>query len=458
MDSLQRTFGQAQALHQAGRLREAEPLYRAVLEQLPGQQLATHRLGTLLLQSNRPDEAEPFLRTSLSASDAPPEAAAHLGLALHQLGRYEEALDWFSRADTAPAGARLPFWRANTLVELGRFDDADAEFERALTLDPGYADARRNRGISRLLRGDYARGLEDYEHRRPADPGRRRESAGMLPDWTGDALAGRAILVTDATGLGDELQFCRYLPVLADAGARVGFRGNPRLYRLLSTLDPRIALLAADAPVDSDYDVHCKLLSLPLLMRTRMESIPAATPYLRAEPERVAHWAQRLGTAGYRIGVCWKGNPRRSIDAGRSFPLAQLEGIAGIDGVRLVSLQMGAGREELATLPAGMRVETLGEDFDSGSDAFVDTAAVMQNLDLVISSCTSVPHVAGALRRPTWVALKSVPEWRWGLGRGDNPWYPQMRLFRQPSRGDWQSVFREMETALRPVVERAAVD
>lgn len=460
METLQRTFGQAQALHRAGRLREAEPLYRAVLEQLPGQQLATHRLGMLLLQSNRPDEAEPYLRASVSGSDAPPEAAAHLGLALHQLGQYEQALHWFERADAASAGARLPFWRANTLVELGRFDAADADFGRALMLDPGFADARRNRGIARLLRGDYARGLEDYEYRRPVDPARRREFAGALPDWSGEPLQGRAILVTDATGLGDELQFCRYLPLLADAGATVGFRGNPRLYRLLSSLDPRIVLVAPDAPIEPAYQLHCKLLSLPLLMHTRLDSIPAITPYLRAEPELAAHWAGRLGaagfhTAGFRVGVCWKGNPRRSIDAGRSFPLALMQGIAAIPGIRLLSLQMGVGSEELAMLPPGMRVESLGDDFDSGSDAFVDTAAVMQHLDLVISCCTSVPHLAGALRRPTWVALKSVPEWRWGLGRDDNPWYPEMRLFRQPARGDWQSVFSAMERALQPLVAGA---
>ncbi len=452
MDSMQRTFGQAQALHQAGRLREAEPLYRAVLEQLPGQPLATHRLGMLLLQSNRPDEAEPYLRASVLGRDAPPEAIAHLGLALHQLGQFEEALHWFERANAASAGARLPFWRANTLVELGRFDDADADFDRALALEPGFSDALRNRGIARLLRGDYARGLEDYEHRRPIDPARRREASGALPDWNGEPLEGRAILVTDATGLGDQLQFCRYLPLLADAGATVGFRGNPRLYRLLCSLDPRITLLASAAPGDPAYELHCKLLSLPFLLHTRLDSIPAVTPYLRAEPERVAHWAGRLGTGGFRIGVCWKGNPRRSIDAGRSFPLALLQGIAAIPGVRLVSLQMGPGTEELATLPPGMRVESLGDDFDRGSDAFVDSAAVMQHLDLVISSCTSVPHLAGALRRPAWVALKSIPEWRWGLERDDNPWYPGMRLFRQPSRGDWQSVFRMMETALRPLV------
>ncbi len=451
MDPLPQTFAQAQALHQAGRLREAEPLYRAVLELLPDHALATHRLGMLLLQSNRPDEAEPLLRASQSRSDGPREAAAHLGLALHQLGRYDEALSWLDRADAALAGARLPFWRANTLVELGRFDEAMGAFDAALALQPEFAEARRNRGILSLLRGDYASGLADYEHRRPADPARRRAQSGALPDWEGEPLAGRAILVTDATGFGDELQFCRYLPLLADRGARVGFRGNPRLYRLLRTLDPRVALVDAgeEGEAPAGYDLHCKLLSLPLRFGTRIDSIPATTPYLRAEPERVAHWRARIGEDDFRVGVCWKGNPRRSIDAGRSFPLRLLEGIAAIPGLRLVSLQKGPGEEQLDALPDGMRVQRLGEDFDAGPDAFVDTAAAMQSLDLVISSCTSVPHLAGALRRPTWVALKAVPEWRWGLGRDDNPWYPDMRLFRQATREGWKPVFDAMEAALR---------
>ena len=451
MDPLSQTFAQAQALHLSGSLRDAESLYRAVLELSPGHALANHRLGMLLLQSNRPDQAEPRLRLSLAGRDGPREAAAHLGLALHQLGQYEDAIDWLDRADPAPGSALLLFWRANTLVELGRFEEARGAFDAALSLQPGFAEARRNRGILSLLRGDYASGLEDYEHRRPADQARRREQSGALPDWQGEPLAGHAILVTDTTGLGDELQFCRYLPLLAEQGAQVGFRGNRRLYRLLRTLDPRIRLLDAPDPGagTEGFDLHCKLLSLPLRFGTRLDTIPAATPYLHAEPARVAHWRARIGEAGFRVGVCWKGNPRRSIDAGRSFPLRLLEGIAALPGVRLVSLQKGPGEEQLDALPEGMRVERLGADFDAGPDAFVDTAAAMQSLDLVISSCTSVPHLAGALRRPAWVALKTVPEWRWGLGRDDNPWYPEMRLFRQVERGDWGPVFTAMEVALR---------
>lgn len=458
MDSLPQTFARAQALHQAGRLREAEPLYRAVLEQLPANVVAQHRLGMLLLQSHRADEAEPLLRASVVASESaspgatpaasrpPPEAAAHLGLALHQLERYEEALHWLDRADPAAIGARLPFWRANTLVELGRLDEALAAFDRALVLEPGFAEAHRNRGILLLLRGDYARGLEDYEHRRPVDAGRRVQHGVQAPDWHGEPLAGRRIAVTDATGFGDELQFCRYLPLLADRGAEVTFLGNPKLYRLLATLDRRVRLLADGS--GEAFDFHCKLLSLPLRFGTRIDTVPAATPYLHAEAERVAHWRARIGEDGFRVGVAWRGSPRRGIDAGRAFPLAALAPLAALPGVRLVSLQKGPGEEELEALPADMRVERLGAEFDAGADAFVDTAAAMMSLDLVVSSCTSVPHLAGALRRPTWVALKPVPEWRWGLGRDDTPWYPEMRLFRQAMRGDWTPVFAAMAREL----------
>jgi hypothetical protein len=178
--------------------------------------------------------------------------------------------------------------------------------------------------------------------------------------------------------------------------------------------------------------------------------LPNQVPYLFAEPELVEKWQRHIGSEGFRIGICWQGNPAGQIDRGRSIPLAQFESISSIAGVRLISLQRTHGLEQLQQLPPGMHIETLGP-FDTGSAAFIDTAAIMQNLDLVVTSDTSVAHLAGALGRPVWLALKHIPDWRWMLDRSDSPWYPSMRLFRQKRRGDWGGVFAEIADALRKI-------
>jgi hypothetical protein len=195
------------------------------------------------------------------------------------------------------------------------------------------------------------------------------------------------------------------------------------------------------------YDYHVPLMSLPLLFSTAVETIPAQNPYLFAAPDRIEKWRPRIGGEGLRIGICWRGNSYKH-DYGRSFSAAQFKGLSRIAGVTLFSLHKGSGEKDLATLPDGMTVTALGDDFDAGPDAFLDTAAVMMGLDLVITSDTSVAHVAGALGVRTWLALPHIPDWRWLLDRRDTPWYPTMRLFRQAARGDWASVFEQMEAEL----------
>jgi hypothetical protein len=189
-------------------------------------------------------------------------------------------------------------------------------------------------------------------------------------------------------------------------------------------------------------------LSLPLFFRTEPNSIPNEVPYLHAEDTLVTHWKQKLGLKGFKVGIAWQGAPG-PIDQGRSIPLSAFTPLARLGGVRLISLQKTHGLDQLANLPADIRIETLGDAFDAGSDAFIDSAAVMECLDLVITSDTSIAHLAGALARPVWVALKQVPDWRWLLERGDSPWYPSMRLFRQERRGDWDTVFAKIGAELR---------
>ena len=202
-----------------------------------------------------------------------------------------------------------------------------------------------------------------------------------------------------------------------------------------------------------DYNFHVSLLSLPKLFVTNEDKIPAVTSYLKADELRVAQWKELIGRHGLKIGICWQCSRVGDVDLGRSFPLISFYKISLMEGVRLFSLQKGEGEDQLKSRPEKMRVEAFNSDFDSGTQSFLDTAAVMMNLDLIITSDTAIAHLAGALGRPTWVALKYMPDWRWMLERTDSPWYPTMRLFRQKQPGDWASVFHEIELALLALLD-----
>jgi hypothetical protein len=210
-------------------------------------------------------------------------------------------------------------------------------------------------------------------------------------------------------------------------------------------------VIARGTPPPS-YDFHMPLMSLPAALRMSEAAIPADVPYLRAEPERAAAWRERLGQNGFKIGVAWQGRPGVAIDRGRSIPLRCFRPLARLPGLRLISLQKNHGVDQIENLPEGFAVETLGADFDAGSDAFLDTAAVMEDLDLVITSDTAIAHLAGALGRPVWLVLRHMPDWRWQLMREDSPWYPTARLFRQRRAGEWDEVFERVARELERVL------
>jgi hypothetical protein len=268
------------------------------------------------------------------------------------------------------------------------------------------------------------------------------------PPWDGSPLDGRTILVHAEQGLGDTMQFLRYVPLVRRRGGRVILVCQPPLMRLLSRV-PGIERLVAWGEPLPEYDVQVPLMSLPGLFGTTLETVPAEVPYLDAEPALVEAWRHRLGSyAGFQVGIVWQGNPRFRFDRLRSIPLAQFAPLARVPGVHLLSLQKGPGRDQLAALPGSFPVTDLGHQLDETTGAFLDTAAVMKNLDLVITSDTVAAHLAGALGVPVWVALHDVPDWRWLLDREDSPWYPTMRLFRQTRPGQWEEVFERIAAAL----------
>ncbi|MDP6175717.1 MAG: hypothetical protein QGF09_16260, partial [Rhodospirillales bacterium] len=262
--------------------------------------------------------------------------------------------------------------------------------------------------------------------------------------WTGGEVVGKHLLLASEQGLGDAIQFARYAQLLGEAGAKVSLACHPRLVRLLQSLPGAVDIQPIDGRLPK-ADLHAPLLSLPHLGGTLFEAIPAPIPYLTPEPDLVRHWTERLGE-GLKIGLAWQGNPAYEGDRTRSIPLARLAPLCEASGTRFFSLQTELGRDQLDRL-GHARIEDLGDELDR-DHAFIDTAAVMGNLDLVITSDTAIPHLAGALGRPVWLLLPHTPDWRWGLEGTLCPWYPTMRLIRQPAPGDWRGAVDQAQAAL----------
>lgn len=428
--------------------------YARALSIQPAFAAAHSNRGAALREMERLDEALASYDQAIAL--APDLATAHgnRGVVLRHLDRLDDSLASHDAAVALePGSAEAHSNRGVTLQELHSYDEALASFDRALALDRDDGEAAWNKAQLLLLRGDYERGWPLYEARR-RKPEFPMVGDAAVPLWrAGAPLAGRSILVHWEQGLGDTIQFCRYLPLLRAEAARVLFAPQRPLMELMRGLGADIEIVDPGDP-PRGYDLRLPLLSLPLALGPTRATIPADVPYLRADEGRIDQWRARLAGGGLRVGVCWQGN-RSAIDRGRSFPLAELSVLSQVPGVRLISLQKGEGAAQLADLPDGLGVETLGEAFDAGPDAFLDSAAVLSLCDLVVTSDTAMAHLAGALGVTTWVALKAVPDWRWLTEGCSSPWYPTMRLFRQRSRGDWGPVFGEIATELGGLVAAA---
>lgn len=427
---------------------EALASYDRALDIDPLSSEAKTNRTSLLVRLDRRDEAMAEYDALVAREPNNPSNYSNRGALLKTMGLPEPAIADFDKAIAlSPDDPALLSNRAITLQSVGRFEEALADYARALPLATPTDALLFNYGVLLLQLGRFAEGLPLYENRRfravPAD----LDTARL---WHGPSqgVDGKTVLVYAEQGLGDIIQLCRYLIDLSAMGAKVIFAVRDPMVRLLRSLPVPVTFITENTRPAS-YDFHVAAGSLPLAFGTRLETIPAPVPYLKAEPERVALWRQRLGSHGFRIAISWQGKIHSINDPFRAFPVSVLAPLAALPGVRLISLQMGEGAEQLDTLPAGMTVERPGDDFDAGFDAFIDSAAVMEACDLVISCDTSIAHLAGALGRPVWTALKSIPEWRWLLDRDDSPWYPTMRLFRQPRANDWEGVVAAMTRDLK---------
>jgi tetratricopeptide (TPR) repeat protein len=444
------------ALDREGRSEDAVAAWSRSIELRPTLADAHRGLGTCLLRDGEIKRAIEHLREAIRLSPRSGPTHNDLGCALRQFGDLAGALAAFRRAaQLQPAMHEASMNAGVVLADLGRPEEAIPMLEKAISLRPDCGSAHWSLSLAHLATGNFARGWLGYEWRRHTETGKTHDRAFMQPAWNGCDISGSTILVTCEQGLGDTLQFIRYARLVKARGARVVFECQPPLAELLRGIAGIDQLVAKGEPLPA-FDTHVKLLSLPGIFGTRLGNIPNEVPYLEPDPRREAHWKSRLvGMPGFKVGIAWQGNPEFHKDRTRSIPLQQFEPLACIEGVRLLSLQKNVGAEQVEQVAARFAVEAFDPPLDEGTGAFMDTAAVMRHLDLVITSDTAIAHLAGALGVRVWVALSFSCEWRWLRDREDSPWYPTMRLFRQPALGDWPGLFERMASALQDTLADA---
>ena len=442
--------------HQGGRLEEAVREYSRAAFFNPGDSGGFNNLGVALRALGRLEAAVASYRRALELT--PDNAGFHsnLGNALRQLDRFGEALAAQKRAvKLAPRSAENNYNLGLVYRDTARVDEAIACFDAALAVKPDYVDCRWDRSLLLLQKGRLKEGFEEYEWRWKLERNPPRGYA--QPVWDGSALNGRTLLVHQEQGFGDMIQMVRFMAAIKamneDGGGTVMVECQPELKRLFAAA-PNVDRLGIGKVVVKGepiprFDVYAPMLSIPRILGTSLKTLPVEVPYLALAEAAPRPLAAPPGVK-LKVGLSWAGKPTHTNDRHRSCPLARFMDLARVPNVAFYSLQKGAGREELKRRGCPALIADLG----GGLGDFADTAAVLSQLDLVITVDTSVAHLAGAMARPVWVVLPFAADWRWLRKRANSPWYPTMTLFRQPAAGDWDSVFVRLEKALRAEVER----
>jgi predicted O-linked N-acetylglucosamine transferase (SPINDLY family) len=473
----------AKVLQDLGRMEEAFAAYHTALALRPDNAEVLINLGAAFLDQHQWDEAVRSLHAAIALRPTSAMAHANLAVGLLWRGEHEAALAACRHAMALePRGAAIACTLGGTMLELGEAAEAVTLCRRSVALDPTIAGAWFNlshackalnqlevaeeaamAAIARnpasaiyhfhlahtlLLQGKTEQGWAEYEWRwalpdfaeLEALRGRFRQ-----PQWAGEDISDKTILIYTEQGLGDIVQFARYLPLVSARAKRVILAANPATRRLMASI-PGLTVIPAEAMQMQNFDVHCPLLSLPRAFGTRIDTIPAEVPYLQVDPAEGARWAARIGGEGLRVGIVWAGNPATKRDRFRSPRLKTVMPFFTVPGITFVALQMGDGRRDLADTPLPAHVIDLGEEITD----LADTAAIMAGLDVIISPCTAPLHLAGAMGRRAWAMIPFAPHFPWLLDREDSPWYPSMRLYRQSQPGtDWVSVVDQIARDLR---------
>ncbi len=440
--------------HRSGRLAEAESLYRQIIDASPAEAEAFHLLGLIELQRGHAARAVQLIERADELSPSNAVFLSNLGDAYQRLGAAERAQECCLEAlklkpDFPAAYVNL----GNAQMLLGALELAEASYAKATAADPSLAIGRLNLALLKLLQGDYAAGLPLYEARLEradvsdgGDTRRLLAKLGDIPQWRGESLKEKRLLLWTEQGLGDSLMMMRFLQPLAERGAsNISVCCEPALTRLMQAL-PMVEEVFSDTAGEDwhrRFDLHCPMMSLPLAFGTRFDTVPRGTPYLVVPVDLKRKWSLKASTLPHpRVGLVWAGGTQTFADPRRSVPLSTFSALLSKRGVSFVSLQKGPQASQLDS--AGAR---LTDWMDECAD-LMDTAALIEQLDLVISVDTAVAHLAGALGKPVWLLNRRGSEWRWLLERSDSPWYPTMRIFRQKHAG-WDTVVRELEEALR---------
>jgi tetratricopeptide (TPR) repeat protein len=446
-------FNAADVLSTVGKMEAAIDNYRQALRYRPDMIEAYNNLANALKIQGDIDAAIENYRQVIRLKPDLAEGHYNLGSTLRLREAFDEATFHLQQAlqlktDYAEAYNNL----ALTYKEQGDLDQAIEHFSRALQINPQLAEAHWNRSFTYLLNANFKDGWCDYEWRfqqarwKTLYPYRHK-----TPIWDGKACPGKTIFIHDEQGLGDTLQFVRYIPLVKSRCREVIFETRQSLIPLLRGFPgiDRFVVRSDKPPAGENWDFHSPLLSLPRIFGTDLQTIPADVPYLKGENSKVAYWKSRIATEGIKVGIVWAGRPMHTNDRNRSCRLTQFYPLGKMPGIRLIGLQKGGAADQAQQMPVGISLTNYGREFGD----FSDTAGLIENLDLVISVDTAVAHLAGAMGKPVWVLLPFVPDWRWMMDRSDSPWYPTMRLYRQKTRGDWRPVFQQIEKDLRRLAD-----
>lgn len=444
-------------VHQlARRWSEAVACYRRALDINPQYAEAFSNLVNALRELNQLDEALMCAERAVQLRPESAPSANNLAVVLQDLGRLDEARKQFERAILLdPKKAELHLNLGVVLKDQGHLDEAIAKYDGALRIQPNHAHTRCSRGMALLSLGRFAEGWAGYEHR----IGLPQFDTLTFPQprWDGTPLAGRTLLIHCEQGYGDTLQFVRFVKMAVERGGdgKIVLAAQPELIPLLKQSGyPGLVPKNQNLPA---FDVHVPLMSLPLALGVEVESFAREIPYLAVEQARIDKWRQELDKyPGFKIGIGWQGRPDFRGDRLRSIPLETFAPLAEVPQARLISLQKGPGSEQLGAGLHRFDVVDLGDALDGVGSRFMDSAAVMHSLDLVVTSDTALAHLAGALGIRVWLALSAAPDWRWMVDRDDSPWYPSMRLFRQSRLGEWTDVFERMAAELRTLSQSIA--
>lgn len=440
-------FARGRLLEGAQQYAEAEESYRKVTLLNSSHAQAHTNLGCMLHIQGRFDAAIACYRRALQLEPGQPEALRNYALIAGGIVELQEAVTGFEQyLAKNPRDASAQHQLAHLHLRLGRSEEALAGYERAIALQPEEPELHFARAQVLLLLGRYAEGWPEYEWRWRMERFNAPMRRFPQPRWDGAPLEHGTLLVHGETGLGDTLQFARYMALAAERCTRVVVECQPALRALVADVEGVSQVVAQGDPLPA-FDAHLPFIAFPGLFETTIATIPWRGPYIRPDPLRLRAWRDRVAGAGPRerkVGLVWTGNPENRGNRERSVTLQQLAPLAQVPGVSFFSLQKGVSSEQRGPVPDGMRfIDLTGSIGD-----FSDTAALLTQLDLVITVDTSVLHLAGAMGRPTWVLVPFSPTWRYHLGRSDNPWYPGMRLFRQASEGDWSVPLEQLREAL----------